>query len=305
MKMEKKFKISILTPTYNRAELLKRLYSSLVKNCKENLEIEWLIMDDGSKDETKIVVENFLKEDFIKIKYQYQENQGKMAAINHLVPQATGDVIIECDSDDYFTENAFEIVESEYKKVKDKEKFYALCFLKYDQNFQNLGKEFPKSETTMFDLYFKEGEDGEKALVFFTPIRKKYHYELEKNERFITEARMFHKMDEDYQIWCVNKPIMICEYQKDGYTKNILKQFRENPNGYYFYFKEILQKNMKGVSFQKRLYTIKHYILFYTLTKRKGILKEIYGLWNKILIVLLYLPGKIVTKIKFSRKKSE
>ena len=84
-------KISILTPTYNRAELLKRLYSSLVKNCKENLEIEWLIMDDGSKDETKIVVENFLKEDFIKIKYQYQENQGKMAAINHLVPQATGD----------------------------------------------------------------------------------------------------------------------------------------------------------------------------------------------------------------------
>jgi len=144
----------------------------------------------------------------------------------------------------------------------------------------------------MFDLYFKEGETGEKAIVFYADIRKKYKHELENNERFVTEARMYHKMDENYKIICVNKPIMICEYQEEGYTKNIMKQFKGNPYGYYEYFKEILQKNMKGVAFNKRLYTIKHYILFSYLTKKYSS-DNIKDTSNKILYFLLLLPGII------------
>ena len=113
---------------------------------------------------------------------------------------------------------------------------------------------------------------------------------------------MFHKMDEKYKMICINKPIMICEYQKDGYTKNINKQFVENPLGYYKYFEEILQKDMKGVLFKKRLYAIKHFILFSTLIQKKNILRNIKGTLNKILIILLYLPGNIKTKIMFKVK---
>lgn len=293
-------KISVITPTYNRAELLKRLYKSLLENSQSEIEIEWLIMDDGSTDNTKQVIEKFKKENSpIEVKYYRQENQGKMSAINKLVEKTTGDLIIDCDDDDYFTSDAFDMIQKAWSKVKDEKDIYALCFLKYDQNGKNMGKEFKNNKTTMFDLYFKEGEDGEKALVFFSDIRKKYKHELEKNEKFITEARMYHKMDLENQIICINKPIMICEYQKEGYTKNIKEQFCQNPYGYYEYFKEILQKNMRGVTIKKRLYSIKHYILFKYLTKNKKGLENIKDKENKILYVFLYIPGIIKSKRNF------
>ena len=99
-------KISVLTATYNRANLLSKLYESIVNNLNENIEVEWLIMDDGSTDETQNVINKFIEENKFQIKYFFQENQGKMQAINNLIEHAQGDLIIECDSDDYFTNNA-------------------------------------------------------------------------------------------------------------------------------------------------------------------------------------------------------
>lgn len=289
-------KISVLTPTFNRANFLERVYKSLLKNKEYIQNIEWLIMDDGSTDNTKSVIGKLKDENKIEIKYYYQENQGKMVAINKLVEQSTGDLIVDCDSDDYFTKDAFKIIKEELEKYKEEKNIYGLCFLKYDQNGNNMGNNFKKEKTTMFDLYFKEGETGEKAIVFYSNIRKQYKHELEKNERFVTEARMYHKIDEKYQMICVNKPIMKCEYQEKGYTKNISKQFKENPNGYYKYFQEILKKNMKGVTLKKRLYAIKHYILFSYLTKSKKNLKEIKNLINKIIYLILYIPGILKSK---------
>lgn len=285
-------KISVLTSTYNRGNLLKKLYNSLIQNSNYNVDIQWLIIDDGSKDDTKNIVKDFKDENKIEIKYFYQENQGKMLAINKLVKEANGDLIIECDSDDYFTEDAFDIIKNEYQKC-DKNDIYALCFLKYDQNGNNMGNLFKNEKTTMFDLYFKEGGTGEKALAFITEVRKKYRYELEHNERFVTESRMYHKMDKDYKMICNNEYMMVCEYQEEGYTKNINKEFVNNPFGYYMYFYEILNDmDMKGVSFGKRLYVIKHFILFGYLTGQKSKLSKV-GVKNKILIIILWIPGQI------------
>lgn len=206
---------------------------------------------------------------------------------------------MECDDDDYFLEDAFFNIKEAYDKYKDEKDIYGICFLKYDQNGNNMGNEFKKEKTTMFDLYFKEGETGEKAIAFIANVRKKFKHELEENEKFVTEARMYHKIDEQYKMICVNKPIMICEYQEQGYSQNIQNQFRENPYGYFEYFKEILQKNMQGVSFKKRLYTIKHYILFAYLTKAKKTIRNIRGIENRVLYILLYVPGKIKAKIKY------
>ena len=251
-------KISILTATYNRAKLLDRLYTSIIvnnNNCEE-LETEWLIMDDGSTDNTKRIVGEYIKEGIIDIKYYNQENKGKMTAINELVKNATGDIMVECDSDDYFTEDAFNIILSSIRQCKDMGNVYALVFLKYDQDGNNMGNEFFEDnyESTMFDLYFKENITGEKALVFNSNIRKQFEYEVEDGEKFITEARLHHKMDLEYVVRCFNKPIMICEYQKEGYSKNINKLFLENPQGYYNYFKEIFDQDMHGVTSKKRMY---------------------------------------------------
>ena len=294
-------KISVLTTTYNRGNLLGQVYSSLLENNNYGVEIEWLIMDDESTDNTKYVVESFGLEKKITIKYFWQKNQEKMASINNLIKKTSGDLIVICDSDDYFTKDAFKIIKEEYEKNKEEEVIYGLCFLKYNQNMENMGKTFIKNKTTMFDLYFKEGEDGEKAIVFYSEIRKKYKHELENKEKIITEARMYHKIDKEYKMICINKPIMICEYLSDGKTKNIQKQFKENPYGYYEYFKEIFSMDMKNIKFSKRLYIIKHYILFKYLTNSKKSLKNVKGILNKILYIFLYIPGIHQSKRKFSK----
>ena len=131
-------KISILTATYNRANLLDKLYASILvnsNNCSE-CEVEWLIMDDGSTDNTRRIVEEYEKERIIDIQYFQQENKGKMAAINNLMKKATGDLIIECDSDDFFTKDAFKIIEESLRECKDMGETYALVFLKYTKDGQ-------------------------------------------------------------------------------------------------------------------------------------------------------------------------
>lgn len=259
-------KLSILTATYNRAEYLNRIYESIIKNEKScNLNVEWIIIDDGSEDNTKKVVEKFVIENKIKIKYLYQENLGKMTAINMGMEEVTGEIIVDCDSDDFFTDNAFKIIEQNASKLFENEDIYALCLLKEDLFGNISGREFPINymRSTMFDLYFKQDIQGEKILVFNANIRKKYKHELEKNEKFITEARMYHKMDEKYKIICINEVVETGEYLEDGYTKNIRKTFFNNPNGYYMYFKEIMQKELKDVTLEKKIYIWKMYGLFF------------------------------------------
>ena len=291
-------KLSILTATYNRSNYLPKLYESIKENLKYNITPEWIIVDDGSTDDTKNIVQGFIEENKIIIKYMYQKNSGKMSAINEAVKMATGDLIVDCDSDDCFTNNSFEIIEKNSEKLLQNEEIYGLVFLKREENGKISGKEFSPKEhiTTMFDLYFKEDIGGEKILVYNSKIRKMYSHQLEHNEKFITEARMYHKMDEKYKLIAINEVIEQGSYIEDGYTKNINKTFKSNPYGYYMYFKELLKKNMNGVKFSKRLYVIKHYILFSYLTGNKFNANVIKDVLNKFLYIILYLPGMMKSK---------
>ena len=256
--------LSILTATYNREKYLPRLYQSIVNNIKENnIQIEWIIIDDGSTDNTKKIVKEWQNCEIknLKIKYIYQQNLGKMAAINNGIKIATGVLTVDCDSDDYFTNDAFKSIKINASRLLKNHKFYALCFLKKDLKGDISGKRFKKDfmESKMFDLYFKEDIGGEKILVFNTDIRRNYKHELVKEEKFITEARMYHKMDKDRSIICINNAIEIGDYIQDGYTKNILETFKRYPCGYFEYFKELLLKKM---TLKKKVYVIKHFFYF-------------------------------------------
>ena len=121
-------KLSILTATYNRGDLLSRLYKSIIDNLYSELSIEWLIMDDGSTDDTENVVKSFEKRSGLEIKYFKQENQGKMQAINNLMNHVTGEFVMDCDSDDYFVNNAFEEIYSKKDVLVSNKNLYALIF---------------------------------------------------------------------------------------------------------------------------------------------------------------------------------
>lgn len=291
-------KLSILTATYNRENTLPKLYQSIVSNLYDKLEVEWLIMDDGSTDSTKSIVQGFIDNSKFSIKYYYQENKGKMSAINNLVQHAQGELLIECDSDDFFMENAFEKIYSKAGCLLDDNELYALIFLRDMSNIDVSGKKFivEDKKTSMFDMYFKENMNGEKIILYKTSVRKMYEYVLEENERFSTEARMHYKIEEKYKVKCFNLEVVSGDYLEQGYTKNINKVFVENPVGYFNYFKEILARDMRGVTFSKRLYVVKHFILFAVLSKRKIDLNSIRDFVNKFLVAILFVPGKIKTK---------
>ena len=124
--------ITVFTPTYNRAKLLPRLYESLCEQTYRGF--EWLIVDDGSKDDTCEVVESFMNRNDnengnnnFPIRYIYQENGGKHRAINHGVREAKGELLLIFDSDDSLPDNSLELITKVYSQIKDDESFGGVC----------------------------------------------------------------------------------------------------------------------------------------------------------------------------------
>ena len=292
-------KISVLTPTYNRAYILGKLYKSLIINSKTNNNFEWLIMDDGSSDNTKQLVESWIKEKIIDIKYYYKENNGKMSALNDLVEYATGDIILEVDSDDYITDNALQIIKNDYESIDKNLNIYGIIYpRKLVGSNLKMNPSLKDKVLSLYDIHFKYDLDFDMTITFYTDIRKKYRHELENGEKFITEARMYHKMDQDYDGLLVKTDdIIVCEYQNDGYTKNIINTFKKYPYGYYKYFLELINYKTSNVLLKKRIYMLKHYILFSYLTNKTKTecIKNSHGL-NKLLLMFLVIPGYIKSK---------
>ena len=290
-------KISVVTATYNRANLLPKLFNSLCKNYKTYKDFEWVIIDDGSKDNTKEIVKKWKNEVDFDIKYHYQENAGKMNAINGVMRYVSGDIIIEIDSDDYLTDGALKMVNDDYEKL-DNDNVYGIIYKRDIVNKDtSIKNDLDGKVIKLFDFYNVLGYDFDLALTFKASERKKYIYQLEHNEKFITESRTYYRMDQFYDgMLFRDKYIIKCEYMEDGYSKNINKTFKKYPYGYYQYFKECLSY-CKKVLFKKRIYFVKHYILFSYLIglKKMEAIKGVNGL-NKLLVMLLIIPGYMKSK---------
>ncbi len=295
-------KISIVTATYNRSDLLFRLYQSILENSKSYSDIEWFIMDDGSSEKLDNKVKKWRREANFPIFLFSQENSGKMASINALISKTSGDIIIEMDDDDYFCPHVFSKIVFDYQKILNNDKVYGVIYEKeFSQNNRNIKSGLKGKICTLYDLHYKEKEDFDMALTFKGDYRRKFSYELENGEKFVTEARMYYKMDQGMDGFYIEaEPLMICEYRSDGYTRGIEKLFKNNPYGYYVFFKEVFSYSQKGILFSKRLYNIKHFILFGYLTKHHFLemCSSVHG-FNKILFTILYIPGRVSSKRRF------
>ena len=292
-------RISLLTPTYNRKEEIKKLYKSLQVNYKTFKDFEWIVMDDGSTDGTKEQFEKWIKEVPFKIDYHYQQNKGKQEEINDSIQYVTGDIVIEIDSDDYFVDNALKMVSDDYESLGDKNVYGILYKRLLGEKDTTMLPELNNQVITLFDIHNKYGYDFDMNLTFKTEVRKKYFYEVEKGEKFVTEARLYYKLDQLYDgMLFKDIDLVYGEYMNEGYSKNINKIFKKYPKGYHEYFKECLTYIKPDTKFKRRLYFIKHYILFsyLTNTKKSTVIKEAKGFLNKLLTILLVIPGYIKSK---------
>lgn len=236
--MEFTQKVTVFTPTYNRAYILENLYRSLQRQtCTE---FEWLVVDDGSSDGTEALVGTWQKEcNPFPIRYVKKENGGKCRAINLGLQLAEGELFFTVDSDDYLTDDALEKVIRWEAELPKNEKFCGYV--------GNRGVTPHSTPNTLLDGDYLDGNafdlygavDGERAFVFYTDIHRRYLYPEFPGEKFMTEAVTWNRMARDgYKMRFYNDIIWIWEYKDDGLTRAGYKVFLENPQGTGLFFKE-------------------------------------------------------------------
>ena len=224
--------ITIFTPTFNRAFCLHQVYDSL---CRQTVtDFEWLIIDDGSTDNTKELVHSWISENKIIIRYIYQENLGMHSGYNTAYENITTELNVCIDSDDYLTNDCVEKI-LHFWKSNGSDVYAGMVGLDATKEGKVLGKQMPENvkSATLQDLYYKYKISGDKKLIYRTEIVKKYpKYPIFKEERLVPLGSLYLQIDKDYELLCINEVLCIVEYLDDGSTKNIYKQYVRHPKGF-------------------------------------------------------------------------
>lgn len=221
--------ITVFTPTYNRAHLLPRLYESLnAQTCKD---FEWIIVDDGSTDETEQLAQLFIDEGKVDIRFFKQENWGKHRAINRGAKEAHGELFFIVDSDDYLPHNALEETTKYFQRIKGDTSFGGICGLDMAPNGNRIGSGLPCNEIVCnsLDVRIKYHVKGDMKEVFLTQVMKEFPFPAFDGERFCPEALVWNRIAQKYNLLYFNKPIYIAEYQPGGITDNIIKARMNSP----------------------------------------------------------------------------
>lgn len=294
------YKFTIFTPTYNRAGLLKKLYESLKNQSFKNF--EWLIVDDGSTDNTYESIQGFQKENIIDIRYIKKENGGKQRAYNVGVENAKGELFICLDSDDTYVENGLEIILKYWEKYSNDKKIAGMGYLSVYPNGEIIGVKFPKDEmiSNQFEIYYDFKVSGDKGLMFRTEILKNYKFPEINGEKFVTEAVVYNRISQTYKILYINEKIEIKEYHEDGLTSKYAKLLINNPRGNSIYHNE---RNFFKMSFKDK---ILNNAVYYKFSKISGLkLREIFRNSNSKFYLFLALPVGVYMygKVKGSLNK--
>lgn len=255
-------RITVFTPTFNRAYILGNLYQSLQKQTFRDF--EWLIIDDGSSDDTGRLVEVWIKENKVfPVRYYYFENSGKQREINRALDLAEGELFFTVDSDDLLTDDALEKIDKWERIIPKDQKFCGLAGSDGDMSGKPTNPLFPGDyiDATFFNRYAETGLfiGHDRPWVFYTELHRKYKYPEFDGEKFITEAVAWNRMAQDgYKIRCFNDVVYLREHQDDGYTEKITQILIHNPQGFGLWKREMFEQ--LGLSQKRKL---KEYYSFY------------------------------------------
>ena len=225
--------ITVFTPTYNRAYCLHQLYDSLIK--QTNKDFEWLIIDDGSTDNTKDVIGEWVKENKIIIKYFYKENGGMHTAHNAAYNLIETELNVCIDSDDFMTENAVELILNKWEVVKVNKSIAGIIGLDSDIKGDIIGSRLPVNlaTSTLYDLHYNHGVTGDKKLVYRTKTVKGFPiYPVFKEERLVSLGVLYLMIDQKYKIACLNEVLCVVEYLSGGSSDTIFAQYKQSPKGF-------------------------------------------------------------------------
>ena len=272
--------ITIFTPTYNRAHLLPRLYESLMR--LTNGDFEWIIVDDGSLDDTQNIVQGFMENTSFPIFYFKKENAGKHTAINEGVMKANGELFFIVDSDDFIPSDSLDKIIHYYKKIKGIDEVSGVVGRKKVLNVDAFNYHFQQKEfiCSALDFRYNYNYTGDMAEVYKTEVLRKYLFPIFEGEKFVTESLVWFRIAQKYKLLYFDEFIYNCEYQEGGLTENYRKLIESNPKGSLLYYKELLgysipeEEKKKIAKIYYRL-ARKHKIGYLQILKDIGILNVI------------------------------
>lgn len=228
--------ITVFTPTYNRAHTLRRLYDSLCRQTYHNF--EWIIVDDGSNDDTRQLCESFKQDLQFPLHYYYQKNQGKHVAINTGAKEAQGEWFFMVDSDDYLVPDSLELSDRYLQQVLDDDTYAGVAGWKTSPDGNPLMGWGTTSKTqlsktvreryeveyidaTPYDYRHKYDIQGDRSEVIRTELVRKYPFPRFEGENFMTENWLWQSVsNEGLKLRWFNRGTMVCEYLDDGLTQN-------------------------------------------------------------------------------------
>lgn len=263
--------LTIFTPTYNRAFCLDNCYQSLIRQTSKDF--VWLIVDDGSTDSTKQLVDEWLQEKKIEIRYVWQENVGMHGAHNTAYELIDTELNVCIDSDDYMPKDAVEKINHFWRKYGS-EKVSGLIGLDANTNNEVIGTRLPETlkSSTLFHLYNEHGVTGDKKLVYRSELTKQHRYPIFQNEKYVGLAYKYYMLDKAYEMLLLNEVLCCVEYLQDGSSLNMFNQYRKNPKGFAFYRKELMKLPFAGLAYKFRQAI--HFVSSSLLMNNKNFLKE-------------------------------
>jgi glycosyltransferase involved in cell wall biosynthesis len=215
--------ISVLTTTYNRAHLLGRVYESLIVQTLPRF--EWIIVDDGSIDDTETLVRSWIDNGRIEIRYRQQPNRGKFAAVNRAVELARGEYTMTVDSDDWLVPDALERLLTHWRTIPEAEQrgFSGVVGLCAYEDGQIVGDPFPSDplDCDPAELTYRYGVAGDKHSLLRTEVLREFPFPFEGASD--PPGLVWNRMALKYRERHVNEVVKIVEYQPGGLTDEALK----------------------------------------------------------------------------------
>lgn len=292
--------LAIVTPTYNRANLLHIAYQSLEDQTSKDF--VWYIVDDGSSDNTQQVVADIINKASFKVIYHKKKNGGKHSALNTAYSLLNEELTLILDSDDALTENAVETVLHDYISIKEDKTICGLGYLRLDKSSnQTIG--VPYTADGIIDTFTNQRINlntyGDKCEVFKSEILKQYPFPEFEGENFVSESVVWCKMSLDYKMKFINKGVYICDYQTGGLSDGVHKRLFNNPKGASACY---LSMSSKQVKLKYRLkYTIAYTV--YSLAARIKLKHQFKQVSSKLLYMLTFLPSWFIYLRKKRRYK--
>lgn len=232
-------KLTVFTPTFNRRYRLHQLYESLCRQTCQDF--DWLIVDDGSSDNTKSLVDNWISEDKLKITYIYQENQGVAVAHETALYNIDTELNVCIDSDDYMPDDAVEKILHFWTNKKSEDVAGFICLDAYQEGGEIIGDRFPEDlhKTSFSDMTEKYKIKGDKKAVNRTKLCKKYlPFPRFENEKFPTVSYLYLLINREKKYLLLNEVICLVEYLPDGISMNKNSHYQKYPNGFMVFRKE-------------------------------------------------------------------